>query len=154
MATQTNNEMLSSLKRLRLEMAYLRGRIKSEINQLQANGEIVHSSISALEHLRDYMVEILEYFSGTESAEIFKQLDDLHANATSDKYVRFWFAVGEEMPDGSTQTIETFDTLPDAKRFAESLGSPCFIDKWKSTSMTPGEGCDEIDETFSAIEFS
>ena len=80
MATQTNNnEMMDDLKRLRLEMAYLRGRIKSEINELQANGEIVHSSISALEHLRDYMVEILEYFSGTESAEIFKQLDGLHS---------------------------------------------------------------------------
>ena len=78
MATQTtNNEILDNLKRLRLEMAYLRGRIKSEINQLQANGEIVHSSISALEHLRDYMVDILEYFSGTESAEIYKQLHEL-----------------------------------------------------------------------------
>ena len=99
------------------------------------------------------MVEILEYFSGTESAEIFKQLDQLHSNAMPEKYVRFWFAVGEEMPDGSTQTIETFDTLGDARNFAETLGSPCFIDKWKSTSMTPGEGLDEIDETFSAIEF-
>ncbi len=80
MATEiTNNEMLNDLKRLRLELAYLRGRIKSEINELQANGEIVHSSISAIEHLRDYMVEILEYFSGTESAEIFKQLDELHS---------------------------------------------------------------------------
>ncbi len=79
MTTETNTkEMKDALKRVRLEMAYLRGRIKSEINELQANGEIVHSSISALEHLRDYMVEILEYFSGTESAEIFKQLDELH----------------------------------------------------------------------------
>ena len=49
MTTGNNKEIMDDLKRLRLELAYLRGRIKSEINELQANGEIVHSSIIAIE---------------------------------------------------------------------------------------------------------
>lgn len=68
-------------------------------------------------------------------------------------FVRFWYAVGETLPDGSTQTIDTFDELQDALRYAAQLGQPCFIDRWKSTSAEPGEGIDETDEQFHAIHY-
>jgi len=73
--------------------------------------------------------------------------------AASAKYIRSWFSVGETLHDGSTQTIDTFDTLQDALRFAAKLNKPCFIDRWQSASPTPSESIDEIDETFTPVHY-
>jgi hypothetical protein len=68
-------------------------------------------------------------------------------------YVRSWFAVGETLPTGKTQTTATFDTLQEALHHADEFGRPCFIDRWQSTSPRPGEGDDDIDETFAPIHY-
>ena len=73
--------------------------------------------------------------------------------ANAKAFVRHWYSVGETLPDGGTRTLDTFDALQGALRFAGHLGRPCFIDRWRSTSETPGEGHDEIDETFDAIHY-
>ena len=68
-------------------------------------------------------------------------------------FVRSWYSVGETLPDGSTQTIDTFDTLQEALRFAVQLNRPGFIDRWQSTSATPADSIDELDETFTPIHY-
>ena len=71
-------ELIDALERARGEVANLAGRIETEIDKLKKNDEIVWASVSAVEHLRDYMIEILEYFSGVEGTEIRRSLDELH----------------------------------------------------------------------------
>jgi len=77
----------------------------------------------------------------------------LAGRAANDGFVRRWFAVGERLPDGSTETIKTSDTLQEALRYAQEGGRPCFIDAWLSDSAVPEEGHDEIDESFRTIHY-
>lgn len=73
--------------------------------------------------------------------------------AKESRFVRAWFSVGEALEDGTTQTIDTFDTLQEALRFVQQLGRRCFIDRWLSDSHIPGEGTEELDDTFIAIYY-
>jgi hypothetical protein len=71
----------------------------------------------------------------------------------NEPFVRFWFCLGEHLPDGGTRTVDTFDRFAEACKAAVRLGRPCFVDRWRSTCHTPGEGIDEPDPNFEAIHY-
>ena len=107
----------------------------------------------------DKAVEAIEHGGKIEAihlASMVQYVAEMMEDTDTDidkRYIRAWYAVGEEAEGGGTHTVETFDTLDEAQAFAKHLGTNCFIDRWKSTSITPGEGIDDIDEDFEPIRY-
>ena len=65
-------------RRPRADIASLADWLECELDK-KTNGQIAWAAVSAIEHVRESLIETLSIFSGVAQSEIQRSLDELHA---------------------------------------------------------------------------
>ena len=79
MTTQNNNtqRMMDAFKRAQADIASLADWIECELEK-HNDQKVTWATVGSLEHVREQLIETLEFFSGVEQSEIKRSLDELH----------------------------------------------------------------------------
>ena len=77
MATTSNQQpMMDAFRRAQSDIASLADWIECELEKHDGQ-EVTWASVGSLEHVREQLIEVLAFFSGTDPSEIQRNLDEL-----------------------------------------------------------------------------
>ncbi|MGC9455739.1 MAG: hypothetical protein ACP5HU_12900 [Phycisphaerae bacterium] len=78
MTEQAREDLTERCKRARADIASLLDWMECELEKDEAD-EPTWATLGSLDHVRDDLKNVLAFFSGVETAEIERSLDELHA---------------------------------------------------------------------------
>jgi len=78
MATTPNQQpMMDAFRRAQADVASLADWIECELEKCDGQ-DVTWASVGSLEHVREQLIEVLAFFSGTDPSQIQRSLDELH----------------------------------------------------------------------------